>query len=167
MPILVGKLEAGIPEDDPRNPAVIADNVGDCVGDTAGMGADIYESYVSSMVATVIVAHNTYNSDMTYMLLPVMISAFGLIGSVLGMFSNLFLRFSPAAMLRNATYVAIAFLLASSYAYMRYMDIEQGLFIAVILGCVAGVVVGLVTEYYTSGKPVRDVADSCRIWCCN
>ena len=76
------------------------------------------------------------------------------------MFSNIFLRFSPAAMLRNATYVAIAFLLATSYVYMRYMDIEQGLFIAVILGCVAGVVVGLVTEYYTSGKPVRDVAHS-------
>ena len=157
---LVGKLEAGIPEDDPRNPAVIADNVGDCVGDTAGMGADIYESYVSSMVATIIVANNTHSSSMTYMLLPVMISAFGLIGSVIGLFSNLFLRFSPSAMLRNATYVAIAFLLISSYIYMRYMDIEQDLFIAVILGCAAGIIVGLVTEYYTSGKPVRDVADS-------
>lgn len=157
---LVGKLEAGIPEDDPRNPAVIADNVGDCVGDTAGMGADIYESYVSSMVATVIVAHNTHNGDMTYMLLPIMLSAFGLIGSIIGLFSNLFLRFSPAAMLRNATYVAILFLLASSYGYIRYMGIEPGLFIAVILGCAAGVIVGLVTEYYTSGKPVRDVANS-------
>jgi len=74
------------------------------------MGADIYESYVTSMVATVIVASNTHSSNMTYMLLPVMISAFGLIGSVIGMFSNLLLRYSPAAMLRNATYVAIAFL---------------------------------------------------------
>ena len=157
---LVGKLEAGIPEDDPRNPAVIADNVGDCVGDTAGMGADIYESYVSSMVAAVIVAKNTCFSDMSFMLLPIMISAFGLLGSVIGLFSNLFLRFSPAAMLRNATYVAIAFLLASTYAYMRYTGIEQGLFVTVILGCAAGVIVGLVTEYYTSGKPVRDVANS-------
>jgi K(+)-stimulated pyrophosphate-energized sodium pump len=157
---LVGKLEAGIPEDDPRNPAVIADNVGDCVGDTAGMGADIYESYLSSMVATVIVASNTYGGDMTYMLLPVMISAFGLLGSVVGLFSNLFLRFSPAAMLRNATYVAIAFLLACSYGYMTYMGVASGLFYAVVLGCVAGVIVGLVTEYYTSGKPVRDVANS-------
>ncbi len=157
---LVGKLEAGIPEDDPRNPAVIADNVGDCVGDTAGMGADIYESYVSSMVATVIVASNTYGSNMTYMLLPVVISAFGLIGSVIGLFSNLVLRFSPSAMLRNATYVAILFLLVSSYFYMSYMGIESGLFVAVLLGCASGVIVGLVTEYYTSGKPVRDVAES-------
>jgi K(+)-stimulated pyrophosphate-energized sodium pump len=157
---LVGKLEAGIPEDDPRNPAVIADNVGDCVGDTAGMGADIYESYLSSMVATVIVASNTYGGDMTYMLLPVMISAFGLLGSVVGLFSNMFLRFSPAAMLRNATYVAIAFLLVCSYGYMAYMGIAIGLFYAVVLGCAAGVIVGLVTEYYTSGKPVRDVAES-------
>jgi len=157
---LVGKLEAGIPEDDPRNPAVIADNVGDCVGDTAGMGADIYESYVSSMIATVIVAQNSYGHNIAYLLLPVMISAFGLFGSVIGLLSNVFLRFSPSAMLRNATYFAIAFQLIASYAYMTYMGIEQGLFVAVVLGCLAGIIVGLITEYYTSGKPVRDVAES-------
>lgn len=159
---LVGKLEAGIPEDDPRNPAVIADNVGDCVGDTAGMGADIYESYVSSMVATIIVAHARYGNNLEYMLLPVMLSAFGLLSSAIALFANYYMRYSPAAMLRNATYISIAFLLLSSYGYMYFMDIEMRLFIAVVLGCVAGVVVGLITEYYTSGKPVRDVAESAR-----
>jgi K(+)-stimulated pyrophosphate-energized sodium pump len=156
---LVGKLEAGIPEDDPRNPAVIADNVGDCVGDTAGMGADIYD-LVSSMIATVIVAQNSYGNNIAYLLLPVMISAFGLLGSVIGLLANVFLRLSPSAMLRNATYFAIAFQLIVSYIYMTYMGIEQGLFVAVVLGCIAGIIVGLITEYYTSGKPVRDVAES-------
>lgn len=157
---LVGKLEVGIPEDDPRNPAVIADNVGDCVGDTAGMGADIYESYVSSMVATMVVAMSLYGNNMDYILMPVVISALGLLGSVIGLLSNYWIHLSPATMLRNATFVAIAFLIGSSYFYMNYKGFQQGLFMTVVLGCVAGIVVGLVTEYYTSGKPVRDVAKS-------
>lgn len=158
---LVGKIEAGIPEDDPRNPAVIADNVGDCVGDTAGMGADIYESYVSSMVATVIVAKSSYG-DMNHMLLPVAISALGLLGSMVAFFSNYFMRSTPAMMLRIVSFVAIGFLIISSYGYMKYMAIENGLFVTVVLGCVAGLVVGLITEYYTGGTPVRKTAESAR-----
>ena len=93
----VGKFEAGIPEDDPRNPAVIADNVGDCVGDTAGMGADIYESYVGAMVASIILATTMYRTDIAYITLPVMFSVFGLVGSVVGLFSNLFITLSSCS----------------------------------------------------------------------
>ncbi len=159
---LVGKVEAGIPEDDPRNPAVIADNVGDCVGDTAGMGADIYESYVSSMCAAVTVALCTplYATNSYYLLLPVMLSALGLLSSILALGINYLIPASPAAMLRNATYASIAALLVFSYLYIHMADLDARLFWTVVLGCVAGIVVGIVTEYYTSGKPVRDVAHS-------
>lgn len=156
---LVGKVEAGIPEDDPRNPAVIADNVGDCVGDTAGMGADIYESYVGATLSAMILAFNQY-VEIKYMALPLMLSALGLVGSIFGLFSTFFLRFSPAAMLRNATYVAIAFLLVSSFFYIKYTGIDSNLFISILLGCVSGVIIGLITEYYTSGEPVRKIAES-------
>lgn len=159
---LVGKVEVGIPEDDPRNPAVIADNVGDCVGDTAGMGADIYESYVSSMASAIIVAVGVYGLNMTYMLLPIMISAFGLFGSAIGLFVTYFLRFEPAAMLRYATYIAVGASLLFSAGYIYYYNIPTDLLISIIFGCVAGIIVGLVTEYYTAGKPVRDVANSCQ-----
>jgi K(+)-stimulated pyrophosphate-energized sodium pump len=157
---LVGKIEAGIPEDDPRNPAVIADNVGDCVGDTAGMGADIYESYVGAMVSSIILATTAFPNNLLYLTLPVMLAAFGLMGSVIGLFSNLLMKFSPAAMLRNATYVAIVFFLLVAYGYMNYMGIEMSLFNSVVLGCVSGIMVGLITEYYTGGTPVRKVAES-------
>lgn len=156
---LVGKVEAGIPEDDPRNPAVIADNVGDCVGDTAGMGADIYESYVGATLSAMILAFNQY-VEIKYMALPLMLSALGLVGSIFGLFSTFFLRFSPAAMLRNATYVAIAFLLVSSFFYIKYTGIDNNLFISILLGCVSGIIIGLITEYYTSGEPVRKIAES-------
>ena len=82
---LVGKIEAGIPEDDPRNPAVIADNVGDCVGDTAGMGADIYESYVGAMIASIILGIETYGTNLAYITFPVMLAALGMFGSVVGL----------------------------------------------------------------------------------
>ena len=157
---LVGKLEVGIPEDDPRNPAVIADNVGDCVGDTAGMGADIYESYIGAMVASIILASEVYGSNLAYVGLPVMLSALGLVGSVVGLFANMIMRLAPAAMLRNATYIAIAVQLAASYAYINYMGLEPNLFISVALGCFSGVVVGLITEYYTGGTPVIRTAQA-------
>ena len=159
---LVGKVEAGIPEDDPRNPAVIADNVGDCVGDTAGMGADIYESYVGAMVSSTILAVSAYGMDLTYMSLPLMLAAIGLGSSIVGLFSNLLLKAEPAAMLRNATYIAIGLFLASTYGYMHYTGIPKELFYAILIGCVSGILIGLVTEYYTAGKPVRDVAESSR-----
>ncbi|MDR3646919.1 MAG: sodium-translocating pyrophosphatase [Candidatus Babeliales bacterium] len=156
---LVGKLEAGIPEDDPRNPAVIADNVGDCVGDTAGMGADIYESYIGAMVSAIILAFSNYGG-IKYLSLPLMLSVFGLGGSVLGLLSNFVLRLEPVAMLRNATYIAIAFFLSASVLYINYVNIEFNIFYSIVLGCVSGIVIGLITEYYTSGKTVERVAES-------
>jgi len=158
---LVGKVEAGIPEDDPRNPAVIADNVGDCVGDTAGMGADIYESYIGAMVSSIILGFGAYGSIL-YISLPLMLSVFGLFGSVIGLLSNLFLKLNPAAMLRNATYVAIAFFLVLSFLYINYLGLDFNLFYSIILGCVSGIVIGLITEYYTSGKVVERVANSAK-----
>jgi K(+)-stimulated pyrophosphate-energized sodium pump len=159
---LVGKLEVGIPEDDPRNPAVIADNVGDCVGDTAGMGADIYESYVGAMVASIILGFTVYGANLVYIGFPVILAALGMIGSVAGLFSNMILRLAPAAMLRVANYIAIGFLLISSYWYISYFKLDPALFVSIALGCGAGIIVGLITEYYTGGEPVRKTAESAR-----
>lgn len=156
---LVGKLEAGIPEDDPRNPAVIADNVGDCVGDTAGMGADIFESYVGAMISTIILALNV-NLSQSCVTLPVVLSVIGLVASILGMAFSFFVKQSPAALLRNSTYVAIVTFLAGTYKYMLYAEIGINYFYTVIVGCLSGVVIGIVTEYYTGGKPVKDIARS-------
>ncbi len=157
---LVGKVEAGIPEDDPRNPAVIADNVGDCVGDTAGMGADIYESYVGAMMSAIILAVNFYGNSLIHAAFPIMLSAFGLIGSLIGLAANLVLKLEPSAMLRNATYIAIGSFMAISYVYISMTGLGMPLFISVALGCVSGIIVGLITEYYTGGTPVRKTAES-------
>ena len=157
---LVGKLEAGIPEDDPRNPAVIADNVGDCVGDTAGMGADIYESYVAAMVSTIVLASYKYPGQMLYITLPLMISALGLIGSMIGLFATLTLRASSAALLRNATFIAVGFFSLTSYAYIVHEGIDFALFYSIIIGCLSGIAVGLITEYYTGSTPIKRLAQS-------
>ena len=159
---LVGKIEVGIPEDDPRNPAVIADNVGDCVGDTAGMGADIYESYVGALVASIILGLSAYGKSLPYITLPLMLAVFGLCGSLIGLLSNLVLKMNPAAMLRNATYFAIGCLLVGSYYYLQYFQIDKNLFVSIFLGCVAGIVIGLITEYYTGGRPMERIAESSR-----
>jgi K(+)-stimulated pyrophosphate-energized sodium pump len=157
---LVGKIEAGIPEDDPRNPAVIADNVGDCVGDTAGMGADIYESYVASMVSTIVLATTAYPGDFAYISLPLMISALGLLGSFVGLAASFVIRVSSSAMLRNATFIAVGTFALAAYGYMSYMGLDMALFVSIILGCVSGIVVGLITEYYTAGSPIKTLAKS-------
>lgn len=157
---LAGKIEAGIPEDDPRNPAVIADNVGDCVGDTAGMGADIYESYIGALISSIILGINAYGQSLTYVTLPLMLAVFGLGGSLIGLLSSLVIKTNPASMLRNATYFAITFLLIGSYYYLHYMQMNLTLYISIFLGCIAGVVIGLITEYYTGGNPVKQIAES-------
>lgn len=158
---LVGKVEAGIPEDDPRNPAVIADNVGDCVGDTAGMGADIYESYVGAIVSTAILAIGS-SMDAEYIVFPLVLAGIGLVSSIVGLLFNLVLRCEPAAMLRNATYVAIAVFLAATYMYQVRNSIDMDLFIPIVLGCLSGVVIGAIAEYYTSGTPVHNIAECSR-----
>jgi K(+)-stimulated pyrophosphate-energized sodium pump len=162
---LVGKLEAGIPEDDPRNPAVIADNVGDCVGDTAGMGADIYESYVGAMIGSVALATTKGAQAADYITLPVVLSLLGLIGSFIGLFANTIIKAQPAAMLRNATTISIVAFALLSFGYLRYMGLGGNfvvgdLFWSVLIGCIAGVVIGLVTEYYTGGAPVKKLAEA-------
>jgi len=160
---LVGKIEAGIPEDDPRNPAVIADNVGDCVGDTAGMGADIYESYVGAMVSAIIlsIAHPIYHLSL-YKTLPIVLASIGLLSSIFGLFANLFVKLDPAAMLRNATFVAIAIFLAASGLYLKFFHLDMHLFTSILLGCGAGILIGLITEYYTGSSPVHKLADISR-----
>ncbi len=164
---LVGKLEAGIPEDDPRNPAVIADNVGDCVGDTAGMGADIYESYVGAMIGSIAIGTTRDVASAEYVTLPIVLSVLGLAGSFIGLLANMFIKVEPAAMLRNATYIAIGVFAFLTFGYMRWMGLggyfgQGDLFWSVIIGCIAGVVIGLVTEYYTGGTPVKKLAESSR-----
>jgi len=163
---LAGKLEAGIPEDDPRNPAVIADNVGDCVGDTAGMGADIFESYIGAMVSAIILGLSQYAGHElldSYLIFPLALSVMGMVGSIIGIFSNLLLKSEPAAMLRNATYIAIVTFLASAYWYINsYAQLDEKLFYSVALGCVAGVAIGLITEYYTSSTPIHKLANISR-----
>lgn len=155
---LVGKVELGIPEDDPRNPAVIADNVGDCVGDTAGMGADIFESYIGSVVATISLAIFQFPGQMLYISLPITLCAIGLVASVIGLFSVFVLRSSVVKLLHNSTYVAIGAFLLGSYAYMTYFGFPFGLYLAVVLGGLIGVVIGLLTDHYTNAGPVRKLA---------
>ncbi|MFC1843058.1 sodium-translocating pyrophosphatase [Candidatus Dependentiae bacterium] len=155
---LVGKVEVGIPEDDPRNPAVIADNVGDCVGDTAGMGADIYESYVGAMVSSIILATSAYSGNINYWMLPLVLATIGLISSILGLTSNLIFKLEPAKMLHSATYVAVIAFLGGTFGYLHYMSMDKYLFVSIILGCLSGLIVGWITEYYTGGKPVKEIA---------
>ena len=164
---LVGKIEAGIPEDDPRNPAVIADNVGDNVGDTAGMGADIFESYVGSIIATIAIAATASTAlldrlggtQLAAMSLPLLTVMVGLIASLIGVASiKVLAKLSPAAALRYATYVAAILMLLGVYGLVRGLGLSVGVFWAVLFGCIAGVVIGLLSEYYTSGPPIRKIA---------
>lgn len=162
---LVGKVEAGIPEDDPRNPATIADNVGDNVGDVAGMGADIFESYVGAVIATIAIAATSQAIDnrAAAAALPVLFILVGLAASVLSIVAFRILeRSSPAAALRMAAFLAAALFMVGAYFVTAAVDIglpnPMGPFWSVLAGTVAGTAIGLVTEYYTASKPVRTIA---------
>ena len=158
---LVGKVEAGIPEDDPRNPGVIADNVGDCVGDTAGMGADIFESYVGSIVATIAIGATLGAPALEYMTLPLLIVVLGLVASVIGIASMQVLRhFNPAAALRYATFLSTVILLLGSFFLVVGIGLPGGIYWAILAGSVGGIAIGLFTEYYTAAKPIRRIADA-------
>ncbi|MFC1496163.1 sodium-translocating pyrophosphatase [Candidatus Margulisiibacteriota bacterium] len=158
---LVGKVEAGIPEDDPRNPAVIADNVGDNVGDVAGMGADLYESYVGSVVATMAIGSLMSGAPLSWMLLPLMLIAFGTIASIMGtFFVGVFENINPQAALRYATYVSGIVYITTSYFLVKIIVKEVGVFYAILSGIIVGVLIGLFSEYYTSGPPVKKLAES-------
>jgi K(+)-stimulated pyrophosphate-energized sodium pump len=159
---LVGKIEMGIPEDDPRNPAVIADNVGDCVGDTAGMGADIFESYVGSVVGAIALGLNQYAGQIEYLTLPIALCAIGLLASVLGFFSAFVIPSKITTLLQKATYISILAFIGGAYAYLKYFDLDMALFGSIALGALSGIIIGLVTDYYTSGTPVKQLAESSR-----
>jgi len=156
---LVGKVEAGIPEDDPRNPAVIADNVGDNVGDTAGMGADLFESYVGAIISAIVIS--VANRNPKGISLSYLIASWGIISSIIGMF---FVRTdektSPQKALRLGMWMSALFLVVGSFLiiYFYYKDIS--VFISLISGLIAGLVVGFTAEIFTSGKKVQDIAKS-------
>ncbi|RDX38218.1 sodium-translocating pyrophosphatase [Kangiella sp. HD9-110m-PIT-SAG07] len=162
---LVGKIEAGIPEDDPRNPGVIADNVGDNVGDVAGMGSDIFESYCGSMIASIAIAATLVSSDLgsknALMAAPLALASVGLICSILGIVMvKLMSSKSPEVALRAGTIGSAILFIVAGYFLLSAMSISVNVWLAVLCGAVGGIIIGLVTEYYTSAKPVRKIAQS-------
>ena len=162
---LVGKVEAGIPEDDPRNAGVIADNVGDNVGDVAGMGADLFESYASSIIATMTVGYLLFQVDRNigWVVLPLLVSSVGIIASIIGFF---FVRTKEGvrlgAALERSTLVSATIVIIASYFLSTALLGQIGPFLAIIAGLLAGVIIGKLTDYYTSYhfKPVQELARS-------
>jgi K(+)-stimulated pyrophosphate-energized sodium pump len=173
---LVGKVEAGIPEDDPRNPATIADNVGDNVGDVAGMGADIFESYVGSVIATIAIAATSpfYAANrVEAVALPILTIVVGMIASLVGIgLMRTLEKTSPASALRNVTFIAAGLFLLAMYFVVQSLGFQifdpvagrsysaSGPFWALLAGSLVGILIGLVTEYYTAAKPVRRIAEA-------
>ena len=164
---LVGKVEAGIPEDDPRNPGVIADNVGDNVGDVAGMGSDIFESYCGSMIASIALAASMTSATITKLggdqyilqLMPLALASLGLICSIAGILMvRLFSDKSPEIALRFGTIGSAIVFIVASYFLVNYLGVSTGVWAAVLIGSIGGIIVGLVTEYYTGGAPVKKIA---------
>ncbi len=175
---LVGKVEAGIPEDDPRNPGVIADNVGDNVGDIAGMGADIFESFVGSVIATIAIAATLAITPeflskypvlkgldptvikLKYMAMPILVVMAGLLSSFVGVFSiKVFQKGNPAGALRYTTFVAAIVFIILTVIITKSIGMPMGAFWAVFSGLLCGIAIGLLAEYYTSGPPVRRIAE--------
>lgn len=162
---LVGKIEAGIPEDDPRNPGVIADNVGDNVGDVAGMGSDIFESYCGSMIATITIASTMAVGMLgdrgSLMFLPLALASAGLLCSVLGiLIVKMMSASSPDVALRAGTMSAAVIFIGVAYFVIGQLGIDNHVWWSVIAGAAGGIIIGLVTEYYTASKPIRDIAQS-------
>ena len=168
---LVGKVEAGIPEDDPRNPGVIADNVGDNVGDVAGMGSDIFESYCGSIIASIAIASTISLSVIdilgprqSLMFLPLALASVGLLCSVAGIFIVKMLAKTTSTdkisgALRGGTFSAAIIFIILSYFIISFLNLNSNIWLAVLSGAVGGVIIGLVTEYYTGGSPVKKIAN--------
>jgi len=158
---LVGKVEMDIPEDDPRNPAVIADNVGDNVGDVAGMGADLYDSYVAGVVAAMIIG--ALELGVIGVILPLLIKALGIFASIIGL---LFVRVggedSPGSALNRGTYITCTIFSVFAFLLMYHLEIERGIFYATLAGLIVGIIIGLTSDYYTSidRGPARKTAES-------
>jgi K(+)-stimulated pyrophosphate-energized sodium pump len=161
----VGKIEAGIPEDDPRNPGVIADNVGDNVGDVAGMGSDIFESYCGSIIATIAIASTMFQSPLgaqaNLMFLPLALASVGLLCSIAGiLLVRQYSAKSPEVALRIGTMGAAGLFVVVALLVVLMMGLSSAIWWSILSGAVGGIIIGLVTEYYTAGKPVRDIAES-------
>ncbi len=161
---LVGKVEANIPEDDPRNPAVIADNVGDCVGDVAGMGADLFESYVGAIISTIFIGSTIGTAlganSSSAMALPLLLAMMGLIASSIGIASMKVLASkNPAVALRSATGIATIIFIILAYFITSALGLKAGVFGSVLFGAAGGILIGWLTEYYTGtgGKPVGEI----------
>jgi K(+)-stimulated pyrophosphate-energized sodium pump len=171
---LVGKIEAGIPEDDPRNPGVIADNVGDNVGDIAGMGSDIFESYCGSMIATIAIASTLAmnaeygiailapdTGEAALMALPLALASVGLICSILGIVIVRSLSSKSADTALHMGHNASAgILIVGAYFLVSYMGINNNVWLSVVAGALGGVLIGMVTQYYTSKAPVIRIAEA-------
>jgi K(+)-stimulated pyrophosphate-energized sodium pump len=171
---LVGKVEAGIPEDDPRNPGVIADNVGDNVGDVAGMGSDIFESYCGAQIATIAIAAAAASAggnalaELSFegegaknlaMQLPLLLTTVGLVCSVLGILVvKLMCHKDPAQALRFGTIGGALLFIIASFGLVSMLGLSAALGACVLCGAVGGIIIGLITEYYTAGKPIRELA---------
>ncbi|OGD65393.1 sodium-translocating pyrophosphatase [Candidatus Berkelbacteria bacterium RIFOXYA2_FULL_43_10] len=160
---IVGKVEEGIPEDDPRNPASVADNVGDNVGDIAGMGADLYESYVDSIVIAMILGVGLFSADKG-IFLPLILAGLGIVASIIGVLSTGIFKRSPRFSLNTGTIASGILVLAGSYLLSRYYINDLKIFYVIAIGLLAGVIIGFVTEYYTSdkGKPTRALAEAAK-----
>lgn len=179
---LVGKIEANIPEDDPRNPGVIADNVGDNVGDVAGMGADLFESYVGAMISAMAIGatmtanellkHSGYEANSGYdvasyqgwlMITPFLMGVFGLICSIVAIKAMEHLKDrDPAAALRQSTFLAAIIFLAAMFAYCILTPLSLMMWGAILFGTASGVAIGLIAEYYTSKKPIYHIAEAAK-----
>ncbi len=162
---LVGKVEIGIPEDDPRNPAVIADNVGDNVGDVAGMGADLIDSYIASIIAAMIIGVASF-TQVIYVILPLLIAAGGIFASIIGMlFIKVVKRDNPGAALNRGTYLTCVLFAVLTFVIIYFQGLGQqgwGVFYATVSGLIAGVVIGVTTDFFTSidRTPVLKTAEA-------
>jgi len=165
---LVGKVELGIPEDDPRNPAVIADNVGDNVGDVAGMGADLTDSYIAGVIATMLLGAALYQGEIVYVTLPLIVKALGIVASILGIFFvTVGIKGNPGAALNRATFATCIIFAILMFLTVNSLNLGErglGIFFVTIAGLVAGVVIGITTDFFTSidRNPVKRTAESAK-----
>jgi len=163
---LVGKIEAGIPEDDPRNPGVIADNVGDNVGDVAGMGSDIFESYCGAMIASIAIAatldaETALGTQAALMFLPLALSSAGILCSLAGIFLvRKYSSKSPEVALRIGTIGSSVIFMVVALIVVLMAGVSVNVWGSVLVGAVGGIGIGLITEYYTAGRPVEKIAES-------